>query len=141
MRHIYHKIQKLISYYEKYVGSRNPQKIANWAGIKICVKDLGEIQGFFKVIKRTKWIFVNENLLDTPMFDVVLAHELGHALLHNTQECVFLKYHTFLLSSRKELEANLFAAELLIVEDPLSTVDEYAYLPTELLELRMRYKK
>ena len=48
------------------------------------------------------------------MFNVVVAHELGHALLHRKENCAFIKRHTLLLTSGIEREANLFAAQLLI---------------------------
>ena len=51
-----------------------------------------------------------------------MAHELGHALLHRKENCYFIRNKTLLLNSKKEIEANKFAMELLL---PDSLLDEY----------------
>ena len=76
-----HKAKRLIRYYERMVGSRDPVKIAEYTNIRIAILPLGAIAGNYKLIKRKRWIFVNDNIpMDSPMFKVVVAHELGHAL-------------------------------------------------------------
>ncbi len=115
MENVDRKIRRLISYYYRLCGSRDPVAIANYAGIGIHICPLGEIAGNYKLLKRKRWIFVNENMEPgSPMFNVVVAHELGHALLHRKENCAFIKRHTLLLTSGIEREANLFAAQLLI---------------------------
>ena len=100
------------------VGSRNPVKIAEYANIRIAILPLGKIAGNYKLINRKRWIFINENIpKDSPLFNVVIAHELGHALLHRKENCAFLKNKTLLLTSGIEKEANLFAAYLLISDE------------------------
>ena len=126
------KIRAIIAYYERMIGSRDPIRIAKFAGIGIVICQLDELSGFYKLIKRKKWIFINEDLLDTDMFRVVAAHELGHAFLHRTKECAFIKNHTLLLTSWVEREANLFAAELLI---PDCSQYQVVY-PKELLDIK-----
>lgn len=113
-------------------GSRDPMKIAKFANIGIQICSLGEFSGFYRLIKHKKWIFINEDLLDTDMFQVVLAHELGHAFLHRTRDCAFIKNHTLLLTSKIEQEANHFAAELLIPDGTECTI----VYPEELLKLK-----
>ena len=126
------KIRAIIAYYERMIGSRDPIRIAKFAGIGIVICQLDELSGFYKLIKRKKWIFINEDLMDTDMFRVVVAHELGHAFLHRTKECAFIKNHTLLLTSWVEREANLFAAELLIPDD----FDDGFVYPKELLDIK-----
>lgn len=53
---------------------------------------------------------------------LVMAHELGHAILHRKENCYFIRNKTLLLNSKKEIEANKFAMELLL---PDSFLDEY----------------
>ena len=80
------------------------------------------------------------------LFRVVVAHELGHALLHRKENCAFLKNKTLLLTSGIEREANLFAASLLISDEMLQdytvyTQDQFCQCtgyPKELLELRLK---
>ena len=126
------KIRTIIAHYERMTGSRDPIRIAKFAGIGVVICQLDELSGFYKLIKRKKWIFINEDLLDTDMFKVVLSHELGHAFLHRTKDCAFIKNHTLLLTSKIEQEANLFAAELLIPDGTECTM----VYPAELLKLK-----
>lgn len=147
MEAIYHKTKRLIRYYERLIGSRDPVKIAEYANIQIAILPLGEIAGNYKLIKRKRWIFINDNIpTDSPMFRVVLAHELGHALLHRKENCAFIKSKTLLLTSGIEREANQFAASLLISDDMLQdytgyTQDQFCQrtgYPKELIELRLK---
>lgn len=147
METVEHKIQRLIRYYERLAGTRDPIKIAAAAGIRIAIVPLGEISGNYKLIKRKRWIFINDSIpVDSPFFRVVVAHELGHALLHRRENCAFIKSHTLLLASGVEREANLFTAVLLITDDLLSeyagcTEDQFCHCtgyPKELIELRLR---
>lgn len=147
MEAIDHKAKRLIRYYERLIGSRDPVKIAEYANIRIAILPLGEIAGNYKLIKRKRWIFINDNIpADSPMFRVVLAHELGHALLHRKENCAFIKNKTLLLTSGIEREANQFAASLLISDDMLQdyagyTQDQFCQrtgYSKELIELRLK---
>lgn len=98
------------------------------------------------LLKRKRWIFINDNIpLDSPLFKVVIAHELGHALLHRKENCAFIKNRTLLLTSGIEREANLFAAYLLIPDDMLQDFTSFTKeqfcsctgYPMELIELRV----
>lgn len=76
---------------------------------------------------------------------MVMAHELGHAILHRKNNCYFIKNKTLLLNSKVEKEANLFAAELLIsnemiLENYNYTTEQFARLlgyDKKLIELRL----
>lgn len=147
MENIEHKTKRLIQYYKRITGNSDPVKIAEFAGIGIAIVPLGEIAGNYILIKRKRWIFVNDNIpVDSPLFKVVVAHELGHALLHRKENCAFIKSRTLLLTSGIEREANLFAAHLLITDDMLHdyadfTKEQFCHstgYPMELIELRLR---
>ena len=78
MENINKKIQRLIRYYERIAGTRNPMVIAQRLGIRVAIVPLGEIAGNYQLLKRKRWIFVNEEIPeDGPFFQVVIAHELG----------------------------------------------------------------
>lgn len=145
METVEHKIRRLIRYYERLAGTRDPIKIAAAAGIRIAVVPLGEISGNYKLIKRKRWIFINDSIpVDSPFFRVVVAHELGHALLHRRENCAFIKSHTLLLTSGIEREANQFASSLLITDEMINeyagyTEEQFCHCtgyPLELLRLR-----
>ena len=77
MENIEHKIRRLIRYYDRMIGTRDPVSIARQLNIGIAIVPLGEIAGNYKLLKRKRWIFVNEDISDSPLFRVVVAHELG----------------------------------------------------------------
>lgn len=145
MEDINRKIRRLVTYYTRLCGSRDPVAIAQFAGIGIHICPLGDIAGNYMLLKRKRWILINDSIdKDSPFFRVVVAHELGHALLHRTENCAFIKRHTLLLTSGIEREANMFAAELLIDKELIAeyeTTEQFCRgtgYPKELLELKRK---
>lgn len=141
------KTRRLIRYYEKTTGSRDPMTIAKYIGIGVVIMPLGNIAGNYKLINRKRWIFINSNIpTESPFFRVVMAHELGHALLHRKESCAFITSKTLLLTTGIEKEANGFAAELLITAELLQdfsdcTLEQFCNCtgyPKELIRLRIR---
>lgn len=147
METIERKTLRLIRYYVKITGSRDPLVIARHIGIGIIIAPLGNIAGNYKLINRKRWIFVNDSIpSDSPAFNVIVAHELGHALLHRKENCAFIKHKTLLSTSRIEREANNFAAHLLISDEMLESFAGYTKndfcmstgFPKELIDLRIK---
>ena len=54
-----------------------------------------------------------------------IAHELGHAVLHTTNNIYFNSSNTFFNHSKHEIEADRFAAELLISDDLLNDYEGF----------------
>lgn len=86
-------------------------------------------------LKKHKCVFLNENLDEHEMC-LVMAHELGHAILHPKENCYFIRNKTLLLNSKNEIEANKFAMELLIDD---SILEENRELTTEQLSRMLGY--
>lgn len=105
-------IKAVVTYYVNRFGTRNPFRIADNLGI---LYQFGNIDcaGCYMYLKRHKYIFLDTKLEGSEK-DVVMAHELGHAILHRKENCYFIRNKTFLSAARIEKEANTFAAELLI---------------------------
>lgn len=105
-------------------GTKNPYKLCKYLKIEILYMDLGEIKGIYKKTLTNKFIVINENLSEFCQM-VVLAHELGHALLHHSKEIQTLKDYDLFpkYNNQMEIEANTFAAELL----PDENIDDYEY--------------
>ncbi|WP_066901188.1 ImmA/IrrE family metallo-endopeptidase [Streptobacillus notomytis] len=91
--------------------TNDPISIAKKYNIEVLYRDLGNIKGFFKKINNVKFIAINDNLSEF-MEKMVLAHELGHAFLHN-DDAIEFKENFINASSFLEKEANTFAAYLL----------------------------
>lgn len=140
------KIQRLVRYYTKLLGTNNPIEIAKFLGIQIAYVPLGNALGHYQYINRTKWIFINENVLENDVLHkTVVSHELGHALMHVHENCCFMNHHTLLLTSKIEKEANIFTSYLLITNDMLQeykgfTIEQFARctgIDKALIELRL----
>lgn len=116
---------------QKY-NTLNPFKIADSLKIEYIIGPMGKYSGCYLYLKRHRCIFINEDLSDSDM-RLVMAHELGHAILHKSEDCYFIRNKTFLSTARIEKEANTFAAELLIpdsliYENPGMTKNQLARL-------------
>ena len=147
MIRLHSRVQKLVSYYIRKFNTRNPFELADCLGILYQVGNIG-CSGCYIFLKNHRYIFLNQNLSEQEMM-LVMAHELGHALLHRKENSYFIKNKTFLLNSKNELEANLFAAELLISDDVILEYRYYNYTTEQisrllgydqaLVELKMRH--
>lgn len=105
--------------------TRDPFKIAKAMDIELAVKELGALKGFYKTIYGIPFIFLNR-ALDKKTARIVLAHEIGHHILHKEFAAFgFEETSLFSPASRREYEANLFAAELLVSDSDISETLEY----------------
>lgn len=120
MKNIKKKVRNLIKKY----GTRNPYKLCKFLNIEIFYMDLGNVKGIYKKTLTNKFIIINENLSEFSKI-IVLVHELGHAILHDSREMQALKdYDLFPKYTTKiEVEANIFVSELLYDEN----IENYEY--------------
>ena len=96
----------------KYPG-QTLRQLSDCLQVTIIQKPLGQLPGAYFLLKRNKIILLNTEL--TPEEErFVLAHELGHAVMHRKVNCFFSRKYTYLKTNIYEMEANAFAAELLI---------------------------
>ena len=73
-------------------------------------------------MKRHKCIFINNSIEDREFQKFVMAHELGHALLHPKENFCYMENFTYLKVVRTEVEANHFAAQLLLPDELIENV-------------------
>ncbi|MGL6064218.1 MAG: ImmA/IrrE family metallo-endopeptidase [Fusobacteriaceae bacterium] len=103
-------------------GTRDPFRLCEYLKIVVSYKELENIRGYYTKCLKKKNIVLNENLDELSM-KVVLAHELGHAILHKKEINLMKESFMFPKNLVVEKEANKFAAELLI--DDESNIDDY----------------
>lgn len=109
------RIKRIVNYYVKKLDTRNPFDIADFIGVLYQRGNIG-CEGCYLFLKNHRYIFLNQDLLEQEA-EFVMAHELGHALMHRKQNCYFIRNKTLLLNSKIEIAANTFAAELLIPDE------------------------
>lgn len=131
-------VQELI----KKHGTNNPFEIASQMNIHVIERDLHEdIYGFYRYVRRNKFIFINSNIAKYKKFHVC-SHELGHSTLHPDLNTPFMMSNTFLSVDRIEREANRFAAELLIPDESfieynnIYDIASIHQVPIELVQLK-----
>lgn len=117
--------------------TRDPYELAEHLHICISRHELGKIRGYYLKKYRIKQIILNSDL-DRHEEKFVLAHEIGHAILHPDVSTPFLTEHTFLSVNRLEVEANKFAVELLIPDEKIL---ENWQMTTEQLGQMLGYSK
>ncbi|MBE6854322.1 MAG: ImmA/IrrE family metallo-endopeptidase [Ruminococcus sp.] len=98
-------------------STTDPTELAQARGIDIEFADLGALKGLYTVFARCRYIVVNEQLSEQ-MQRLVIAHELGHDLLHAAfTNHTFREFSLYDMTAGPEREANLFAANLLLPDD------------------------
>ncbi len=131
----------LITVGEKLVrkyGTRDPLAIA--AGLGIIIKecpDFGSLKGMYTVIKRNRYIFLN-NQLDETTKRIVCAHEIGHDQLHRAlvKNGVMKEFTLYDMKSTPEYEANIVCAEILLdTEEVLSHIYDDHYTAAEIAQI------
>jgi len=107
-----HDVKRLVAYYVK----KYEHESIRAGGISECrspIGPLGSRAGCYMFLKNHKCIFLNEDLYEHER-TLVMAHELAHSIMHRKENCYFIRNKTLMLTSKIEIEANTFAAELLI---------------------------
>lgn len=129
---------------QKY-QTRSPYELADCLGIKVSRNELGSVRGYYLKKYRIKQIILNCDLNSTDE-KFVLAHEIGHSILHPDCNTPFLSENTYLSKNKYECEANKFAIELLIPDDVLDDNPDYTFeqlskmtgYAEELINLRLK---
>ncbi|NMA50030.1 MAG: ImmA/IrrE family metallo-endopeptidase [Tissierellia bacterium] len=117
----YDKIYKDTMKLYRQHGTRDPKTILENRGVNfVAFNQNTKLLGMYKVIKRNRFVFYNP-YVDENLLRMVLGHELGHDLYHRkyASNGALIEYELFNINSAMELEANIFAAHLLLDEDEI----------------------
>jgi len=151
----YSEICDSVAILKNKYGETDPLKLCQAMDITLLFQPMGNhataIKGFFMECKRIKTITVNIDLPEAVQ-KIIVAHELGHAVLHRTSSVqAFHEIVMFDNSNMMEKEANLFAAELLLedseVLDALNqdltffSAASQLRVPMEMLDFKFRLLK
>lgn len=109
------RVDKLVRKYK----TRDPFEMIKGMNIILVLYPLEGVRGFYQYFQRNNIIYIDESLSEhDKMF--VLAHEIGHMILHKKSNAIFMDSRTQFRTSKYENEANKFAMELLISDESLS---------------------
>ncbi|MBP3854897.1 MAG: ImmA/IrrE family metallo-endopeptidase [Ruminiclostridium sp.] len=119
------QIHKLVKKLVRENRTNDPFSLARGLGIDVDFAGLGELKGFYIVYKTGRYIVLN-NYLDEHLARIVLAHEIGHDVLHRdiAMNGGLGENSFFDMTAKPEREANIFAAELLISDNDLIELGE-----------------
>ncbi|WP_040985451.1 ImmA/IrrE family metallo-endopeptidase [Oceanobacillus jeddahense] len=108
----------------KKYKTNDPFEIIAAKDIILVERDMDEeIYGFYKYIRRNKFIFLNSKL-NEPIKKFTCAHELAHVELHPDTNTPFLRSNTLLSVDKIEQEANRFAVELLLSDESICQYED-----------------
>ena len=150
--YVSNEVQRII----KKFGKCDPIRLCQSMNIILRFEPMGNFpeacKGFFLYHSRKSVITINSNLPEE-LRRIILAHEIGHAVLHRkiTGIKAFHDFSLFDETSLYEYEANIFAADLLMDNDEvLDLLNEnlsffgaasQLNVPAELLDFKFRVLK
>lgn len=112
------KIKKIVKELVDFYQTRDPFEIAEKMGILVTKDNLGDIQGYYILYSGIKCICINNQISSFNKQKIIMAHELGHSVMHEQERFMFYP-NTLFSVDKTEIEANRFAAELLISDDEI----------------------
>ena len=129
------KIKKTAADFSSTLSTRQPKKLADFLNITILERPYKKQLGAFAIVNKLPFIFLNENLADEQK-EYIIAHEIGHFLLHKKilKDVPMLRDFTLFSKRENEMEkeANLFAASFMIDEKEFLSKIKEGYTQQEL---------
>lgn len=125
-------IYKFVEKIKRKYQTNNPYEIAEICGIEVISRKFETMKGMYSVTEHNPYIFLNDKL-DEYMERVVMFHELGHHFMHRYNAVSTFKEHTLYdMSSKMEIEANVFAANFMISDEEVEQNSCYQYTSEQL---------
>jgi len=135
-------VSSLINKYK----TNNPFELCDALNIIVLEVPLTGVRGFYQYYSKNSMVYIDSDLPEQ-VKKFVCAHELGHALMHQDTNAIYLDTRTFLKTSIYERQANQFSINLLFPHDDffdeyrectISQVARCLSISEELLEYRIR---
>ncbi len=139
-------IKNIVTGLIELYDTNNPFELCECLDISLIFSDLGnELLGFFQKTNKDYEILHINTKLNYYMQKYICAHELGHAILQPELSVSFFIKSPFIIKNKYEIEADLFAAELLVDDCCISaykdlTLEQIAaikHVPKQLIELKI----
>ena len=130
------RVNRLVRFYK----TRDPFEMIKGMNIILVNYPLEGVRGFYQYFQRNNIIYLDEKISDSER-RFVLAHELGHMILHKKSNAIFMDTRTQFNTSKYEQEANLFAMELLLPDQILNEYVQSGYSADQLARITGFYKE
>ena len=112
---IYEDVKKLIEFH----GTRSAETILRERSVELlpALRDT-KVLALYKIIDDVPFVLYNADM-DSNLRAMVFAHELGHDFYHRAEakSSDLIEYSLFDIKTQMEIEANIFAAHLLLDEE------------------------
>lgn len=125
----YNYIESLANDLVSKYKTRNPLSLLKQRDVVVMpFKGRTKLLGMYTIISNTRFVFYNPDLTDE-MKNMVLAHELGHDILHQEEARLkqIYEFELFNIENKIETEANLFASHILIDEKEVENFAKLDY--------------
>lgn len=111
-------IKEIVAGLTELYETRNVYELLDLLDITLIKKELPKDKKgrFFRDLFGNETIYIADNL-NWVEEKCVIAHELGHAILHTEISTHYYTDNELLVKNKLEIQANYFASELLIKED------------------------
>lgn len=112
--------------YKRY-NTRNPFELVDYMDGIIVYTDKFEddIMGLSTTINGRWVIGINSRIQNFQLLKFTISHEIGHKILHNIENDIFLKRNTLLNLNKFENQADEFALNLMYSVEDLKNIIEY----------------
>ncbi|WP_427339580.1 ImmA/IrrE family metallo-endopeptidase [Caloranaerobacter sp. DY30410] len=129
--------------------TKDPFELCDCLDIIVTKHPMGnKIHGFFQKTNDGIEILHINSELDYHMQKYICAHELGHAILQPELSIGFFIEHPLQIKTKAEIQADKFAAELLVPDNILEKYPDFTLeqvaaaenIPLELLKLKFNIK-
>ncbi len=125
------RIHAIVNSLRSKYGTSDPFELIDALGINLGYTGASRLKGYYVVQNRERFIRINSNLSVRDQYGVA-SHELGHDRLHQEIARVYplRDISLFSMKSKCEHQANLFAAELLVMDQDVldCMADEMDYM-------------
>lgn len=127
-------------------NTSDPFELCNYLDIYLLFHSLGsEIFGFFQRTESGYELLHINNRLNYYTRKYICAHELGHAIIQPELSMSFFIRNSLMILNKFEIEADIFAAELLLNSESLKEYEGYTVeqvaaaenVPKRLVELKL----
>ncbi len=130
---------------KKYKNKSLREILSDLNVILVDTMPLTDTDGFYQYVQRNHIIYLNCNL-DPTKENFVIAHELGHMLMHRRQNAMFLDSRKTSSLDKYEYQANSFAVEFVLPDQYLQENAEFSIyelariqgVPQEFVKLKQK---